>query len=323
MTPEVSVVLPSYDRVRFLRHAVDSVLTQTFQDWELIIADDGSGVETARYLRELEKLPQLRVLRLKHTGNPSVVRNAALRATGGAYVAFIDSDDVWLPTKLESQIAVHRSWPARRWSYVAMQRICEDGSLMHGEPQRPTPAGAIFEQLLTLTADVSMSSVMAERTLIDQVGRFDEAQPYFEDFDFFLRLSLRSEVCVVTQPLVRMRSHAEHYSADRVGMRAGRARLLEKMQPFAERLGMNAVVRREQDRNNANLAQLHAAAGRRREALRWLWRARAGAWREVSWWRACAAVVKSVAPAWARAAYRRSRRRHDDAPSVVSPRMRR
>jgi len=320
MAPQVSIVLPSYNRVQYLRHAVDSVLAQTFQDWELLVADDGSGAETASYLTELDTLPQIKVLRLAHSGNPSVVRNAALRAARGAYVAFLDSDDLWLPTKLEMQIAMHRSCAARRWSYVAMERIHEDGSLMQGEPQRPTPAGAIFEQLLTLVADVSLSSVVAERALLQQVGCFDEGQQFFEDIDLFLRLSLHSDVSVVTQPLVRMRSHAQHYSADRMGMHEGRARLLDKMQPFAEQLGMGAILRRQQDRNNADVARLHAVAGRRREALRWLWRARAGAWHEGRWWRTCAATVKSLAPAWVRAAYRRSRYGLPDTPSLSPPR---
>jgi glycosyltransferase involved in cell wall biosynthesis len=307
MTTEISIVLPSYNRVRYLRQAVDSVFAQTFRDWELIVADDGSAAEVMRYLDELDKMARVKVLRLGHSGNPSVVRNAAIRVACGAYVAFLDSDDVWLPTKLEKQIALHRSRADRRWSYVAMERIHEDGTLMQGEPTRPTPGGAIFEQLLVLRADVSISGVMAERALLEQVGCFDEAQPFFEDFDLFLRLSLHSEVSVATQPLVRMRSHTEHYSADRIGMREGQARLLAKMQPFAEQLGFGAVGRQEQNRNDANLARAYANGGRRREALRLLWRTRASAWHEGRWWLACASAVKSLAPARVITVYHRLR----------------
>lgn len=302
--PQVSIIVPCYNRVQYLRHAVDSVLAQTFRDWELIVADDGSGEETANYLTELDNLRQVRVLRLQHSGNPSVVRNAALRTARGAWIAFLDSDDVWLPTKLEMQIALHHSCAARRWSYVAMERIHEDGNLMRGEPRRATPGGAIFEQLLRLAANVSMSGVMAERALLEQMGGFDEAQPFFEDFDLFLRLSLRSEVSVVTQPLVRMRSHTQHYSADRVGMLAGRARLLEKMQAEAERLGVGAVLLCEQEGNYADLARAYARGGRRREAVEFLWRARR-AWCQKRWWRAWVALAKSFAPRWLRAAHRR------------------
>jgi len=304
--PQVSIIVPCYNRVQYLRRAVDSVLAQTFQDWELILADDGSGVETAAYLAELERLQRTQVLTLQRTGNPSVVRNAALRAACGVYVAFLDSDDLWLPTKLESQIAVHRSCPARRWSYVAMERIDENETLMRGEPRRATPEGAIFEQLLLLVADVSMSSVMAERALLELVGGFDEAQPFFEDFDLFLRLSLRSEVSVVTKPLVRMRSHTQHYSADRIGMLSGRARLLGKMRPEAARLGTDPILDREQQKNYADLARAYAAAGRRREAVGFLWRSRKMRYQK-PWWRACGAAAMSFAPGWLRTVYRRLR----------------
>lgn len=307
MAPQVSIIVPAYNRVEYLRAAVDSVLAQTFHDWELIVADDGSGAAMISYLAELERMTQVKVLRLAHCGNPSVVRNAAFRAASGAYVAFLDSDDVWLPTKLERQLYLHQSCPERRWSYVAMERIHADGSLMQGEPVRPTPQGAIFEQLLTLTADVSMSAVMAEHTLLEQIGCFDESQPYFEEFDLFLRLSLHSEASVVTEPLVRIREHTQHYSANRAGVYEGRARLLDKMQRFAEQRGIGAVVHRERNRNTADLARVLAVGGRRRQALQLLWRIRSSALRERKWWRACGATIKSLAPAWVRTAYRRAR----------------
>ena len=307
MQPLVTIVIPCFNRVQYLRDAVESVMSQTFRDWELILADDGSGPETTCYLKEQEQCSQVRVLRLQHSGNPSRVRNAALGTARGVYVAFLDSDDVWLPTKLEQQLAVQHSCPARRWSYVAMDRIHEDGSLMLGQPQRPTPEGMIFEPLLRLAANVSMSSVMAERALLQRIGGFDEALPFFEDRDLLMRLSLASDVSVVTEALVRMRSHAQHYSADRVGMRLGRARLLEKMQAEAQRRGLAVVLRREQRRNDADLARAFAAVGRRGAALVLLGRTVKGAWQESFWWKACLTVAKSFAPQWLRGLYRKMR----------------
>jgi hypothetical protein len=95
-----------------------------------------------------------------------------------------------------------------------------------------------------------MSSVMAERGLLESIGGFDEGQPFFEEVDLFLRLSLASEVSVVTEALVRMRSHAQHYSADRIGVLCGRAR----------RRGVAAVLCRERRRNYSDLARALAAA---------------------------------------------------------------
>jgi glycosyltransferase involved in cell wall biosynthesis len=310
MPPEVSIVIPSYDRLEYLRQAVDSVFTQTFRDWELIVADDGSGADAVAYLAELEKAPQVAVLRSVHTGNPSLVRNLALRQARGRFVAFLDSDDVWLPRKLELQVDLHRTCPERRWSYVAIQRINGDGSVMRGEALRPMPGGAIFKQLLALTASVSMSSVMAERTLLVEIGGFDEAQQYFEEFDLFLRLSLRSEVSVRTEPpVVGLRSHDRHYSANRIGVYESRAQLLDKMRPFAEQLGLGNVVQQERRRNSADLARVSAIGGRRGVALRLLWQSRAGAWHGGKWWGASAETAKSLLPSWTRAVFRRIRGR--------------
>jgi glycosyltransferase involved in cell wall biosynthesis len=307
MSATVSVVVPCYNRVQYLRQAVDSVRAQTCGDWELIVADDGSDAETLAYLAGLRGVPGVTVLLLQHSGSPSVVRNQALSRATGTYVAFLDSDDVWLPQKLQRQLAMHRSYPARRWSYVAMERIHEDGTLMQGEPLRPTPAGEIFEPLLCLAADVSMSGVLAERALLEEIGGFDERLPYFEDFDLFLRLSLRSEAGVVAEPLVRMRSHDLHYSSNRVGMLEGRAALLRKLTPEAARRGSGTVLRAEEDANYADLARAYAGAGRRGDALRCLWRARRETLRGRRWWRGAAALARSLLPGWARTTARRLR----------------
>ena len=105
----VSVVLPTFNRLRFLRPTIESVYAQTFTDWELIIADDGSDLETREYLQSLANHSRVTVVSLPHTGRPSMVRNAALLRAAGEYVAFLDSDDLWAPRKLERQIETLRA----------------------------------------------------------------------------------------------------------------------------------------------------------------------------------------------------------------------
>ena len=107
--PMVSVVVPTFNRLRFLRAAIESVYTQTFIDWELIIADDGSDLETREYLQSLATQPRVSVVWLRHTGKPAMVRNAALQRAVGRYVAFLDSDDLWAPRKLERQLETLRA----------------------------------------------------------------------------------------------------------------------------------------------------------------------------------------------------------------------
>src|SRR5579872_6599645 len=101
--PAVSVIMPTYNRLEFLPAAIESVFAQTLSDWELIIADDGSGEDTRAYLRSIDDRRVKRIW-LAHTGRPSLVSNRALREARGDYIAFLDSDDLWRPEKLQRQL---------------------------------------------------------------------------------------------------------------------------------------------------------------------------------------------------------------------------
>ena len=197
--PTVSIIMPTFNRLNFLRASVDSVFAQTFQSWELIVADDGSEGETAEYLSKLADLPRVRLLRLAHTGNPGAVRNAALRVARGEYVAFLDSDDVWMPTKLEVQLAALRASGDCHWSYTDHVRINDAGQSINSErnPRRTLPDGDIVEALLRLRAGTPTPTVMAERELIERAGGFDQQQGLHEDYDLWLRLALLSKVLVL------------------------------------------------------------------------------------------------------------------------------
>src|SRR5262245_25447599 len=142
--PAVSVILPTFNRPKYLRAAIESVFNQTFADWELIVADDGSGEETRSYLLGLAQT-RVRTLWLPHTGNPSRVRNAAIKVAGGRYLAFLDSDDVWAPAKLTRQMAALEAHPDRLWSYTGCDRIDEDGRPLGGAGSDAWPDGFILE----------------------------------------------------------------------------------------------------------------------------------------------------------------------------------
>jgi glycosyltransferase involved in cell wall biosynthesis len=301
-SPIVSVVLPTFDRLKYLRAAVDSVFSQTFADWELVIADDGSGLETRAYLEALEDDPRVGVLRLRHTGNPSAVRNAALREARGQYLAFLDSDDVWLPTKLAVQVAALRGNPLRRWSYTAITRVGPDGTILPNDANRRWVPyeGPIFEQLLTLQAAVATPSVVAERTLVEQAGAFDEGQPFFEEYDLWLRLIRLSEVSVIREPLVLVRNHDEHYTVDRVGVYEARARLLDKVGGGVTTASLRSALRAERAKNAVALATAYVRRERRTEALETLWRNRVHLWHcpRHTWRPAAATMTRVITPRW-------------------------
>ena len=245
----VSIILPSFDRLRFLRPAVASVLAQSFTDWELLIADDGSGEDTRRYLRTLENDARIKLIWLTHSGAPAIVRNAALRKACGEYVAFMDSDDLWAPTKLERQLKQLRERPGCRWSYTAFSQIDERGSPLPEEASRRwvPHQGFIFERLAIGEVSIRTPSVLATRGLIVQAGGFDETLRSAEDLDLWLRLALDSEVAIVDEPLLQVRRHDENHSRDWQSAFFGRDRALQKLQPRVD-ARRRGLVRRDPHR---------------------------------------------------------------------------
>src|SRR5882724_1495319 len=263
MQPLVSVVVPTYNRLQYLPAAVSSVLGQTFGQWELIIADDGSDEETLAYLQTLEQLTRVKVLRLSHSGNPASARNAALREARGEYVAFLDSDDTWMPTKLEVQLAALRAAPDCHWSYTDHVRINEAGQSINSQrdPNRTLPGGDIVEPLLRLRAGTPTPTIMAERQLIERAGGFDEQQRLHEDYDLWLRLALLSKVLVLKEPLACVRRHDEHFSSGGVRSYEARLRVFEKMHGRLTQLRLQFVLRAERARHAGALAVAYAASG--------------------------------------------------------------
>ena len=169
--------------------------------------------------------------------------------------------------------------------------------------------GAIFEQLLTIDAAVATTTVMVERGLMDQAIGFDEQQQYFEDYELWLRLSLLSDVIVIDAPLVKIRNHALHYSADRIRVYQARFRLLEKIAGHAQTPRLRGLLHMERAKNAASLALVAAVAGRRLLALRMLWRSRLCAWQSRAWWpKAGSTLARALAPPWLQEVVRRHRR---------------
>jgi len=289
-TPQVSIVLPAYDRLRFLQPALASVFAQTFQDWELLVADDGSGALTRAWLDSLTSDARVRILHLAHAGNPAAARNAALRAARGTWVAFLDSDDLWMPAKLERQLAAMRAAPARRWSYTAIVRIEADGAPRADEPRRVWVPfeGDIVDAALRSQVGMATPTVMAERELIAAAGGFDESLQVHEDVHLWIRLALRSEVTCIREPLAQVRCHDEHYSLSGRHAVEGWDRMLASLQSAAQEPAhaarLAALLPRARARTAARLARLHAASGEGRAMLRALAHGSSSSWRYADWW---------------------------------------
>jgi glycosyltransferase involved in cell wall biosynthesis len=301
--PTVSVVMPTFNRLQFLPSTVESIFRQTMQDWELIVADDGSDQQVLDYLHTLEGDQRVRVLRLARSGNPGTARNAAIAVARTPLVAFVDSDDLWEPSKLERQLALLRAKPECRWSYTAFSVVDAEGMLLASERSRPwtSHSGQIFAQTVRSAASIRTPSVVASTELLREVGAFDEAIDCSEDYDLWIRLALRSPVCLVDEPLVRVRRHAENLKREVSAPYLARDYSLCKLARCVTG-AQRALLEKERSRNALALAAKTAAYGGRWRALGVVAKSLPFSWKYPSWWYRCARAL-------ARACFAPSRKR--------------
>lgn len=206
--PGVSVIIPTYNRAWVLNEAIDSVLAQDFRDFELIVVDDGSTDNTGQILDSYHQ--DLMVIRQPNRG-VSAARNRGIAAASGGLIAFLDSDDLWLPRKLSSQIDFFNSNPDAVINQTEEIWI-RDGVRVNPKARHRKLSGMIFEPSLALCL-VSPSAVMMKRSLFDEVGLFDEDLPACEDYDLWLRISWRYPVHLIETPLIIKRGgHADQLS---------------------------------------------------------------------------------------------------------------
>ncbi len=290
--PTVSIVMPTYDRQRFLLESVASIFSQTFRDWELIVADDGSGEPVLEYLTALERFDNVRVLRRAHSGNPGQVRNAAIAQARGAFVAFMDSDDVWLPTKLAIQVALLRAERECEWCYTAFVIVDAHGAPLPSESHRRWIAhsGDIFDQVVRGQASIRTPAVVVRTELLRKAGAFDETLDCAEDYDLWARLALRSPACVVDEPLVCVRRYARDDEREAGRAHVARDRSLQKL--ASELTGRRrALVLAERSRNALARAETLVARGGRWRGVGVVASSLSFGWRYPSWWFGAAKVL--------------------------------
>ncbi len=201
--PLVSVVVPTYNRLSLLQEAVGSVLAQSFRDRELIVVDDGSTDGTEAYGQALRGTG-VRYLRRRHSGRPGAVRNAGAALARGRFLAFLDSDDLWLSEKLELQLS--------RLREQAGVRICHTRELWLRQGRRVSQSGQRHRREGDLFADslrkciIGPSTVLVDRALFQAAGGFREDLEIAEDYELWLRLTAREKVTYLDRPLVVKRA---------------------------------------------------------------------------------------------------------------------
>ena len=223
---EVSVIIPTFNRAQKVSRAISSVLGQTFTDFEVIVIDDGSVDETGDVLAGFKD----RITLISHPENRGVSasRNSGITASQSPFIAFLDSDDYWLPEKLETQVRYFRENP----DAVACQPEeiwVRNGVRVNPWKKHIKPSGWIFERSLKLCV-VSPSAVMIRRAVLDEVGLFDEGFPVCEDYDLWLRIGCRYPVNLIDRfLLVKEGGHPDQLSSMLKGMDRFRIKAMVKL----------------------------------------------------------------------------------------------
>jgi len=232
--PAVSVIIPSYNRAATLPRAMDSVLSQSFDDLELIIVDDAStdGTEVV-----VQQFCDDRVRYLRHSSNrfAAAARNTGMQAARGEYIAFLDSDDEWLTHKLECQLDALQLCDAS-WGCCYGGANIIDVRTHRRRVYRPSYSGNVFSSYLKSRFVVWTPTFLFRRACLDEIGMMDESLIRCQDRDFFVRFFDRYHATVVSEPLVNVYSDALNRNV--VDARRGRVAFLEKHENRIEKLGL-------------------------------------------------------------------------------------
>jgi glycosyltransferase involved in cell wall biosynthesis len=269
--PLVTVVIPTWNRLPLLKQAVASVVEQTHPRWELIVADDGSTDGTGEWV-DSRADARIRHVPLPRTGHIGAVRNRGAAAGKGDVVAFLDSDDVWLPHKLDAQLRAMRDAGAR-WCYGGYELMDDAGATVPFRGGGPwVRDGRIVREVLMTEIGVGLSTLVVDRALFDGLGGFSEDPrlAYRGDHELALRLALNADAAAVPDVVTRLREHvgrSTHALADAHERTARVYELFLEMRPPS---GLARIARRVHARHLADAAAHRVARGEHAAAARLL-----------------------------------------------------
>lgn len=201
--PKVSVIIPTYNRPSRLKRAVQSVLSQTFGDYEILVVDDGLKVRADNIVKEFDNIKIKYIQHSKNQGAPAA-RNTGMKASQGVYVAFLDDDDEWDPDKLAKQVdAMDKYQEDVRVVFCGVEMFDKEGKYLF--KKLPGESGIVkpFERLLH-KAYIWTSSILMSRKCIDEGFYFDETLPKNQEWDLTLRLAKKHSFYAIDEPLVRL-----------------------------------------------------------------------------------------------------------------------
>lgn len=229
--PHISIIIPTYNRAGFIGETINSVLAQTYQDFEIIVADDGSTDNTAEVVAEFGNA--VTYVFLPHRGQPAATRNAGLTIAQGEFIAFLDSDDLYLPRKLEIQSTALDTHPNVGIVYSNGYFFKDNPNQPTGYVQDglPTPSGDIFPELLRGNF-LAPPVILIRRLCLDTAGLFDENTALLgcEDYDLWLRIAVQYQALYLPETVAAIRRHSQNISRDAASLRTKTLFALQKIE---------------------------------------------------------------------------------------------
>ena len=238
----VSIVIPVFNAAAYMKQTLESALEQTYRNIEIVAVDDGSSDGSLALLRSYE--PRIKVLSQANRG-VSLARNRGVRESSGDFLAFLDADDVWDPTKVERQVSVLTQHPGALAVYCDHRIIDAEGNITgpSGALAQPRTSGQLLRNLILSNFIISPSLVMLRRAAFEQVGGFDESVRAAEDYDLWMRIAASGPILYMLDTLVSYRRHGRNkYAGESLESHLGALRSLMNIRPYVER-GKSASLR--------------------------------------------------------------------------------
>lgn len=197
---KISVIIPTYNRAKLLQKAINSVLEQTYMDYEIIVVSDGSTDETENMMREFEKQDRrIRYISYYPSVNGSHARNIGIKAAKGEYIAFLDDDDIWLKEKLEKQIKVFNNNPEVGLVTSGIYYVYVNEEITY--KSIPNAEGDVSRKIL-ISNCIGGTQAMVRKDILDKIGGFDEALKALQDYDLWIRVCQITKVATVKEPCI-------------------------------------------------------------------------------------------------------------------------
>lgn len=241
--PSVSVVIPCFNRGHCIKACIESVLSQSFQDLEVIVVDDASTDDTRDRVASLDD-PRIRYIAHESNRGGAAARNTGIKASQSEFLAFLDSDDRWAPDKLQKQLQLFRT-KGEDYGFSYTWLIGQDPDGEELWRLNRTIDGLAEEDLLVENCMGTFSSVIARQTVLHAVGGLDEKMRSCQDWDLYVRLNAITKVCCVQEYLVyyqQNRSDKNRISVSPTSIILGRRRMLRKIESRFAGMSMEARV---------------------------------------------------------------------------------